>query len=78
MLLTERYSDKISGVISCFDRVVIQGTLPGYCYNMGMTAYLPARNKSHQIALSALSTELEELFCKIGYSHSQQCTNHPF
>ena len=40
MLLTERYSDKISGVVSCFDRVVVQGTLPDWCYNMGMTAYL--------------------------------------
>lgn len=40
MLLTERYIDKISGVISCFDRVVIQGTLPDWCYNMGMTRFL--------------------------------------
>jgi len=40
MLLTEKYSDKISGVLSCFDRVVIQGTLPDWCYNMGMTRYL--------------------------------------
>ena len=40
MLLTEKYSDKISGVISCFDRVVVQGTLPDWCYNMGMTAFL--------------------------------------
>ena len=47
MLLTERYLDKISGVISCFDRVVIQGTLPEWCYNMGMTAYLYA----HQIKI---------------------------
>ena len=39
MLLTERYSNKISGVVSCFDRVVIQGTLPDWCYNMGMTAF---------------------------------------
>jgi hypothetical protein len=40
MLLTERYSDKISGVISCFDRVIIQGTLPDWCYDQGMTAFL--------------------------------------
>lgn len=43
MLLTERYSNKISGVVSCFDRVVIQGTLPDWCYNMGMTAFLNMR-----------------------------------
>lgn len=43
MLLTKKYSDKITGVISCFDRVVIQGTLPGWCYNMGMTSFLYAQ-----------------------------------
>lgn len=43
-LLTERYSKKISGVISCYDRVVIQGTLPGFCYAQGMTQYLKMNN----------------------------------
>jgi hypothetical protein len=38
--LLERHRDKIAGVISCFDRVVIHGTLPGICYADGMTAYL--------------------------------------
>ncbi|MHB1421142.1 MAG: MarR family transcriptional regulator [Bacillota bacterium] len=42
MLLTERYSEKIAGVISCYDRVVIQGTLPGWCFDGGMTAFLNA------------------------------------
>jgi hypothetical protein len=42
MLLTERYSDKISGQLSCYDRVVIQGTLPAFCYAEGMTAFLYA------------------------------------
>jgi len=42
--LLERHSDKIRGVISCFDRVVIHGTLPGICYAAGMTSYLH-RNK---------------------------------
>lgn len=40
MLLTEQYSDQISGVISCYDRIVIQGTLPRICYAAGMTSYL--------------------------------------
>ena len=40
MLLTERYAEKISGTLSCFDRVVIQGTLPGFCYAEGMSRYL--------------------------------------
>ncbi len=39
-MLVDRYQDKIAGVISCFDRVVIQGTLPELCYAAGMTSYL--------------------------------------
>ena len=27
--LVERYDDRIAGVLSCYDRVVITGTLPG-------------------------------------------------
>lgn len=47
MLLTERYQDKISGVLSCYDRIVIQGTLPGFCFADGMTAFL----YSHKIRI---------------------------
>jgi len=43
-LLTERHSEEIVGVISCFDRILIQGTLPGLCYAQGMTSYLYAHN----------------------------------
>jgi len=39
-LLTERYSDRIVGVHSCYDRIIIQGTLPHVCYAEGMTAFL--------------------------------------
>jgi hypothetical protein len=38
--LTERYNDRIAGVLSCYDRMVITGTLPGVCYAEGMTRYL--------------------------------------
>jgi hypothetical protein len=41
--LTDRYDDRIAGVLSCYDRVVITGTLPGVCYADGMTRYLNAR-----------------------------------
>jgi hypothetical protein len=44
MLLSERYSKQIAGVYSCYDRVVIQGTLPVFCYADGMTSYLRANN----------------------------------
>ena len=43
-LLTERYAEKINGVISCYDRVLLQGTLPGLCYADGMTKYLCDHN----------------------------------
>ena len=39
-LLTERYANKIRGQLSCYDRIVIQGTLPGLCYAQGMTSFL--------------------------------------
>ena len=40
--LTERYDERIAGVLSCYDRVVITGTLPGVCYAEGMTRFLHA------------------------------------
>ncbi len=40
--LLERYDDRIAGVLSCYDRVVITGTLPGVCYAEGMTRFLHA------------------------------------
>jgi hypothetical protein len=41
--LIERHADKIVGTLSCYDRVVIQGTLPGVGYAAGMSGYLKAR-----------------------------------
>lgn len=43
-LLTERYASKIRGVISCFDRVIISGTIAGLNYGNGMAAYLRAHD----------------------------------
>ena len=39
-LLTERYAEKTRGVLSCFDRIVIMGTIAGLNYPDGMAAYL--------------------------------------
>ena len=39
-LLTDRYQDKITGMISCYDRLIITGTLPVICFSEGMTSYL--------------------------------------
>lgn len=33
--LLERYDDRIAGELSCYDRVVITGTLPAVCYAGG-------------------------------------------
>ena len=43
-LLTERYAAQIAGVVSCYDRLIIMGTLPGVCYAEGMAAYLRSRS----------------------------------
>lgn len=42
--LIDRYSAQIDGVISCFDRIVITGIIPGICYGAGMGAHLRALN----------------------------------
>lgn len=42
-MLTERYGSRLHGVLSCFDRIVITGTLPGICYAAGMTSFLYAK-----------------------------------
>jgi len=39
-LLTERHADQIAGVLSCYDRILVFGTLPSVCFAEGMTAYL--------------------------------------
>ena len=38
-LLTERHKDQIAGLLSCYDRIIIQGTVPGWCYAGGITDY---------------------------------------
>jgi hypothetical protein len=38
--LTERYGEHIAGVLSCYDRILITGTIPGACFAGGMTHLL--------------------------------------
>ena len=40
--LADRYDERIGGMLSCYDRVVITGTLPLVCDADGMTRYLKA------------------------------------
>ena len=39
-LISDRYSSKITGILSCYDRIVINGTLPQISNAQGMTSYL--------------------------------------
>lgn len=42
-LLTEKYADSLDGVLGCYDRIVITGSLAELCYPKGATGYLYAR-----------------------------------
>lgn len=46
-LLTEKYSERLDGVLHCYDRVVLFGSLDPLCYAKGMTNYL----YTHQIRI---------------------------
>lgn len=41
--LLVRHADKIQGTLSCLDRVVLTGTIPGICYAEGMGRLLGAQ-----------------------------------
>lgn len=42
--LTDRYGEHIAGVLSCYDRILITGTLPTACFAGGMTSFLYRNN----------------------------------
>ena len=52
-LLTERHSDQIAGVLSCDDRILVQGTLPTFCYAQGIDG-LSVRARHPRFRLSSL------------------------
>jgi hypothetical protein len=39
-LLTEKYADRLDGVLACYDRLVLTGSLYPFCYAQGMSGYL--------------------------------------
>jgi uncharacterized membrane protein len=43
-LISETYKNKISCVISCYDRLILTGTLPEISYSQGMTNYMFKNN----------------------------------
>ena len=45
MLLTDEYTDKIYGTLTCYDRMIIHGyNIPGRSHAEGMAGYLYANN----------------------------------
>ena len=40
MLLSEKYRDRLDGVLHCYDRLVLTGSLMPLCFAQGMTSYL--------------------------------------
>ncbi len=40
MLLTDKYADKIHGIITCYDRMIIQGYIPNWSHAEAMAAYM--------------------------------------
>jgi hypothetical protein len=46
--LTERYGERLAGVLSCYDRIIVTGTLPGVCYAHD-AARFRARSTSHSV-----------------------------
>ncbi len=43
--MLERYAKQIVGSLSCFDRIIITGTIPGWCHPQGMASYLASQGR---------------------------------
>ena len=41
-LLTDRYQSQIAGMLSCYDRIILQGTVSQWGYASAMTEYFYA------------------------------------
>ena len=39
-LLTDKYAEQLDGVLHCYDRLVLTGSLMPLCHAHGMTKYL--------------------------------------
>jgi hypothetical protein len=44
MLLSEKYRERLDGVLHCYDRLLLTGSLMPLCYAQGMTRYLYQHN----------------------------------
>jgi hypothetical protein len=53
-LLSDKYRDQLDGVLNCYDRIILFGSLQPWCYAQGMTHYL----YTHQIRICPVITKL--------------------
>lgn len=66
--LIERHAQKIVGVLSCFDRLVLQGTLPNIAYPQAMATELDRRN----IRMFDYAKEFAQLFRDAIRAHTER------
>lgn len=58
-MISEQYKEQIRGVLSCYDRIILKGTLPGWSFAEGMTSFLAA-NKIRIFDYPEMANNLRE------------------
>jgi hypothetical protein len=71
-LLSEKYHDQLDGVLHCYDRIVLTGSLHPLCYAQGMTHYL----YEHQIRIFEYAQFAEPLSEQIKQNAEQLAQAH--
>jgi hypothetical protein len=64
--LTERYRQPLARVLSCYDRIIVTGTLPGACYAKGMTGFLSAAAPAAPRIMILKWTKADKIACSRG------------
>jgi hypothetical protein len=62
MLLTDRYAERIRGVLRCYDRVIITGTLPEFGHAQAATRHLNMQ-KIRIFDFAAFAKPLRDAIC---------------
>ncbi|MDD5518880.1 MAG: MarR family transcriptional regulator [Candidatus Omnitrophica bacterium] len=42
-MITEQYKEQIRGTLACYDRLILRGTIPAWCFAESMTSFLHAQ-----------------------------------
>ena len=71
-LLSEKFHDQLDGVLHCYDRVILLGSLHPFCYAKGMTHYL----YEHQIRIFDYAQFAEPLRDQICQQAEQLAQEH--